>query len=163
VGRLLRSRRVGAGFSRSELGGAGYPGHRQLERATPPLGGQQPQTCIHHQAYNTTTAHKKTPNPPTKNNLSSPEPRLGFQQTDTHSHTHFYGPLPSQHARELTFKPSFFGLCYLHTEKKYVEEERVALIAAAPRTPLASRQPCLRSAAAGGGELPAIYRAIDWW
>lgn len=55
VRRVLRSRRVGAGFSRR-----GLPG-------PPPLEGS------HHQAHNTTTtttttatAHKQTPNPPTK-------------------------------------------------------------------------------------------------
>ena len=60
VRRVLRSRRVGAGFSRR-----GLPG-------PPPLEGS------HHQAHNATTttttttatAHKQTPNPPTKTILS---------------------------------------------------------------------------------------------
>jgi hypothetical protein len=157
VGRVVRSRRVGAGFR-------GRGQHRHSGAATtnlyPPQSTQQQQHHNHHHHHSTQT----NPQPPHKNNPSSPEPRLGFQQTDTHSHTHFYGPLPSHHARARTFNPSlqsFSGLCYLHTEKNRWRRKGLALTVAAPRAPLASRQPCLRFAAAGGGELPAIYRAID--
>ena len=108
VRRVLRSRRVGAGFSRR-----GLPG-------PPPLEGS------HHQAHNATTtttatAHKQTPNPPTKQSFLT-RTTVGFP-TNRHTLRHaLVWPLPSQHARALTFNPSlqsFSGLCYLHTEKNW--------------------------------------------
>jgi hypothetical protein len=38
--------------------------------------------------------HTNKPPTPPQSDSSSPEPRLGSKQTDTHSNTHFSGPLP---------------------------------------------------------------------
>ena len=131
----------------------------RASRAASTRGQPPPTTQYHHHHHHHNHCHstQTNPQPPHKNNPSLPEPRLGFQQTDTHLRHALLWPLPSQHARALTFNPSlqsFSVLCYLHTEKKLVEEERVALTVAAPR----SRHPCLRSAAASC--LPSTGRSI---
>jgi len=144
VRRVLRSRRVGAGFSRR-----GLPGPQPLEGS-------------HHQAHNTTTtttatAHKQTPNPPTKTIL--PYQNHGWvSNKPTHIKTRTcMAPFPRStrghsllihHCNRSPDSVTFILKKICGGEKGYVNRSRAA------------KQATLLAICCG--ELPAIYRAIDW-